>query len=178
MVAAIDRQAPTPPVSRPRDATSVPSPTTGVRRSHPRLQGVIEETHVFSPNIVNQFKYGFARHNGPTYQPNQTPAYAASTQGITGLPAGQAAGAFPIVNFSSSCSTLTSNAPTCWTGQVANVTIAQNFTLLDNAVEVIGKHSFNLRRTDSVAAISGGAGHRRLQPAYDRQCRHRDSCAQ
>ncbi len=61
--------------------------------------GVIEETHIFSPHLINQFKWGYARYNGPTFQPNQTPVYAAATQGITGLPAGQAAGAFPIVTF-------------------------------------------------------------------------------
>ncbi len=143
LVAAIGRQASSNPAGQSTAGRNVgPEPYNWGQTFAPKTAvGVIEETHIFSPNIVNQFKYGFARYNGPTFQPNQTPIYAASTQGITGLPAGQAAGAFPIVNFSSSCSTLTSNAPTCWTGQVANVTIAQNFTLLDNVQWNIGRHS-------------------------------------
>jgi hypothetical protein len=97
--------------------------------------GMIEETHIFSPVLINQFKYGYARYNGPTFQANNTPAYAASNW-ISGLPAGQAAGAFPIVTFSGT------NAPTNWSGAGANVTLAENYTLLDNVQWNVGKHSF------------------------------------
>jgi Carboxypeptidase regulatory-like domain/TonB dependent receptor-like, beta-barrel len=100
--------------------------------------GVIEETHVFSPHIVNQFKYGYARYNGPTFNPNVTPAFASSTLGITGLPAGQAAGGFPVVTFAGTA------APTNWGGAQANITIAQNYTLLDNVQWNIGRHSLTL----------------------------------
>jgi hypothetical protein len=100
--------------------------------------GVIEETHVFSPHIVNQFKYGYARYNGPTFNPNITPAFASSTLGITGLPAGQAGGGFPVVNFTGTA------APTNWGGAQANITIAENYTLLDNVQWNVGKHSLTI----------------------------------
>jgi hypothetical protein len=97
--------------------------------------GVIEETHIFSPHVINQFKWGYARYNGPTFQPNYSPTYAASNW-INGLPAGQAAGAFPIVTFNGT------NAPTGWSGANANVTLAENYTLLNNVQWNVGKHAF------------------------------------
>ena len=62
----------------------------------------LEETHTFNSNLLNQIKWGYARYNGPTFNPDYSKTYAASTMGITfgNAPAGQAANAFPIVTFS------------------------------------------------------------------------------
>jgi Carboxypeptidase regulatory-like domain/TonB dependent receptor len=138
MVAAIGRQASSNPTGQTTAGRNVgPVPYNYGQTFAPKTAvGVIEETHIFSPHVINQFKFGYARYNGPTFQSNQTPAYAASTQGITGLPDGQAAGAFPIVTFAGT------NAPTNWAGQVANITIAENYTLLNNVQWNVGKHSF------------------------------------
>ncbi len=138
VLAAVGRQASSNPVGQTTAGRNVgPVPYNYGQTYAPKTAvGIIEETHIFSPNIVNQFKYGYARYNGPTFQPNNTPAYAASTQGITGLPAGQAAGAFPFVTFAGT------NAPTNWSGATASVTIAENYTLLDNVQWNVGKHSF------------------------------------
>ena len=137
VVGAIGRQASSNPAGQTTAGRNIgPVPYNYGQTFAPKTAvGVIEETHVFSPRIINQFKYGYARYNGPTFQPNQTPTFAAATQGITGLPGGQAAGAFPIVTYTGT------NAPTNWAGQVANVTIAENYTLLDNVQWNIGKHS-------------------------------------
>ena len=137
-MAAIGRQASSNPTGQTTAGRNVgPVPYNYGQIFAPKTAvGVIEETHIFSPHLINQFKYGYARYNGPTFQSNQTPAYAASTQGITGLPAGQAAGAFPIVTFAGT------NAPTNWAGQVANITLAENYTLLNNVQWNVGKHSF------------------------------------
>ena len=138
VVAALGRQASSNPTGQTTAGRNVgPVPYNYGQTFAPKTAvGVIEQTHIFSPHVINQFKYGYARYNGPTFQPNQTPAYAASTQGITGLPDGQAARAFPIVTFAGT------NAPTNWAGQVANITIAENYTLLDNVQWNVGKHSF------------------------------------
>jgi TonB dependent receptor-like, beta-barrel len=100
--------------------------------------GIIEETHIFTPNIVNQFKYGYARYNGPTFNPNFAPAYASSAMGIAGLPAGQAAGGFPTVTFTGTA------APTNFSGAQANITIAENYTLVDNVQWNKGRHSLTI----------------------------------
>ena len=143
LVGAIGRQASSNPTGQTATGRNVgPVPYNYGQTFAPKTAvGAIEETHIFSPHVINQFKFGYARYNGPTFQPNQTPAYAASTQGITGLPAGQAAGAFPIVTFSPT-STPTANAPYNWAGQVANITLAENYTLLNNLQWNVGKHSF------------------------------------
>jgi hypothetical protein len=138
LVAALGRQASSNPTGQTTAGRNVgPVPYNYGQTFAPKTAvGVIEETHVFSPHVINQFKFGYARYNGPTFQSNETPAYAASTQGITGLPAGQAAGAFPIVTFAGP------NAPTNWAGQVANITLAENYTLVNNVQWNVGKHSF------------------------------------
>jgi outer membrane receptor protein involved in Fe transport len=59
--------------------------------------------------------------------------------GITNLPAGQASTAFPITTFASG-----TNPPTNWAGTTASVTIAQNFTLVDNVQWIFGNHSLTL----------------------------------
>ena len=140
MLVAIGRQASAVPQGQTTAGRNIgPVPYNYGQAFTPKTAvGVIEETHVFSPHIVNQFKYGYARYNGPTFNPNITPAFASSTLGITGLPAGQAAGGFPVVNFTGTA------APTNWGGAQANITIAENYTLLDNVQWNVGKHSLTI----------------------------------
>ncbi|HXS11678.1 MAG TPA: carboxypeptidase-like regulatory domain-containing protein [Acidobacteriaceae bacterium] len=136
-----------------RQASSFPAGQTTVGRNIgpiPYNQGqvfapktavaIAEETHIFTPHVINQIKYGFARYNGPTINADYNPAYGAGTaMGITNLPAGQASGAFPITTFASGA-----NPPTNWAGTTASVTIAQNFTLVDNVQWIFGNHSLTL----------------------------------
>ena len=97
--------------------------------------GLIEETHVFRPNLVNQFNYGFARYASLDYNVNETPKYALTNYGYTGAPAGQAAGAFPSVTFAGV------DAPTNFAGYTAVWGIANSYELLDNVQWTLGKHS-------------------------------------
>jgi hypothetical protein len=143
MVGAIGRQASSNPVGQTTAGRNVgPFPYDYGQTYAPKTAvGVIEESHVFTPNLVNQLKYGYARYNGPTFYANQQPQYSATTMGISGLPNGAAQGGFPFTNFSASCGTPTSDAPTCWGGATPNVTLAENYTLLDNLQWVKGKHT-------------------------------------
>ncbi len=140
LLAAIGRQASSNPVGQTTAGRNVgPIPYNYGQTYAPKTAvGIIEDTHVFTPNIVNQFKYGFARYDGPTFLANQVPAYAASAMGLTNLPSGQAQQAFPIVTFAGT------NAPTNWGGTTANRTVAENYTLLDNVQWVRGKHAFTI----------------------------------
>jgi Carboxypeptidase regulatory-like domain len=140
MVAAIGRQASSNPAGQTTSGRNVgPIPYNYGQVYAPKTAvGVIEETHVFTPNVVNQLKYGYARYNGPSFNANQLPAYAATAQGITGLPAGPAQQTFPIVSFAGT------DAPTNWgatSSTYPNVTVAENYTLLDNLQWVKGKHT-------------------------------------
>ena len=132
------RQASSVPVGQTttgRNVASVPY-NYGQAYAPKTIVAGIEEVHIFSPNLLNQFKWGYARYNGPTFNPNQSPTYAATAMGLTGLPTGQAQQTFPIVTFAGT------GAPTNWGGTSANVTLAENYTLLDNLQWTKGKHSW------------------------------------
>jgi len=137
MVAAIGRQASSTPVGQTTAGRNVgPIPYNFGQVYAPKTAvGVIEETHVFTPNVVNQLKYGYARYNGPTFDADQSQAYSATAMGITGLPPGAAQGGFPFVTYAGT------DAPTNWAGEGPSVTLAENYTLLDNLQWVKGKHT-------------------------------------
>lgn len=97
-----------------------------------------EETHVFSPHVVNQLKYGFARYASDEQNVNWTPKYSATALGYTGAPAGQASGAFPSVTFSGI------DAPTNFAGYTANIAGSNNYVLVDNVQWEFGKHSITI----------------------------------
>lgn len=136
-IAAVGRQASSVPVGQTTSGRNVgPVPYNYGQAYAPKTAvWIIEETHIFNPNLVNQTSWGYARYNGPTFTPNYVSKYAASAMGISGAPVGQASGAFPIVTFTGT------DAPTQWGGTTANSTIAENYTFLDNLQWNHGKHS-------------------------------------
>jgi hypothetical protein len=142
MVAAIGRQASSNPVGQTTSGRNVgPIPYNYGQTYAPKTAvGVIEETHTFTPHLVNQFKYGYARYNGPTFDADQLPAYSAATLGISipGSPSGAVLGAFPITTFSGT------NPPTQWAGTGPGVTLAENYSVVDNVQWVKGKHTLTV----------------------------------
>jgi hypothetical protein len=136
-VAAIGRQASSNPVGQTTSGRGVgPIPYNYGQAYAPKTAvGVIEESHIFTEHLVNQIKYGYARYNGPTFDSDEVPAYAASAQGISGQPVGAAQQGFPITTFSGV------DAPTQWAGTTPGVTLAENYTLVDNLQWVKGKHT-------------------------------------
>ena len=71
--------------------------------------------------------------------PTDNPAFSASNvYHIGGLPAGQAADAFPAVTFAGV------DAPTNWAGYTANAGISNSYTLIDNVQWIKGKHSITI----------------------------------
>jgi hypothetical protein len=96
---------------------------------------VLEHTYIYSTNLINQLKYGFARNLALTYNPTSRPNFAASSYGITGLPPGDAGGSFPLVSFGGT------DAPTQWAGERASLQTTNTFILLDNLQWTHGRHS-------------------------------------
>ena len=137
LVAAIGRQASSVPVGQTTAGRNVgPVPYNFGQAYAPKTAvGFIEDTHTFSDRIVNQFKYGFARYNGPTINADNNPAFGAAAMGITGLPPGQAQTSFPITSFSGT------NAPTQWAGTTANFAISNSYILIDNLQWTKGRHT-------------------------------------
>jgi len=138
VLGAVGRQASSVPVGQTTSGRNVgPVPYNYGQAYAPKTAvWTVEETHVFSPNLLNQFKWGYARYNGPTFNPDDNPLYAATTVGLSGLPAGQASSMFPIVTFAGT------DAPTQWNGATENVTLGENYTTLDNVQWNTGRHSF------------------------------------
>jgi len=145
-IAAIGRQASSNPVGQTTAGRNVgPVPFNYGQTYAPKTAvGIVEETHIFTPHLINQVKWGYARYNGPTFNPDQNAKDAATAMGISfanttpngTAVAGQALQTFPIVPFAGT------NAPTGWGGTIANVTLAENYTVLDNLQWTVGKHSF------------------------------------
>lgn len=140
VLGAVGRQASSVPVGQTTSGRNVgPVPYNYGQAYAPKTAvWEVEETHTFTPNLLNQLKWGYARYNGPTFNPADNPTYAASTMGLSGLPQGQAANMFPIVTFSGT------NAPTNWNGATENRTVAANYTLLDNLQWNVGRHSITV----------------------------------
>ncbi len=71
-IAAIGRQASSNPVGQTTAGRNVgPVPFNHGQTYAPKTAvGIIEEAHVFTPNLLNQFDWGYARYNGPTFNPD------------------------------------------------------------------------------------------------------------
>jgi hypothetical protein len=117
---------------------SLPAPFMSSQVYAPKTKVLIfEDNYVINDKLVNQFKYGFGRYFGPSFNVDTGGAFAASTLGIHGLPAGQAASGFPITKFSSG--NLNSFA-----GYTGNVQATNTYSLIDNLQWNISKHSITL----------------------------------
>ncbi len=96
-----------------------------------------KHTYVFTPNLLNQLSYSFSRLWVPITNSTIGGDWMEKA-GVTGLPAGEAAGAFPEVAFGGP------NSPTGWRGTNSRAfTEALNdSTVQDNVQWLRGKHAF------------------------------------
>lgn len=63
--------------------------------------GIVEHTFILTPNLVNEFKFGFVRMDAPVGNPTYgIDKYKASAMGIGNIPVGQASDTFPAATFS------------------------------------------------------------------------------
>ena len=138
VLGAVGRQASAVPAGQSTSGRNVgPVPYNYGQSYAPKTKVfTIEETHVFTSNLINQLKYGYAYYSSKTVNPADSPSFSASKMGLTGTPAGQATDVFPIVNFAGT------QAPTNWGGTNENTATALNYTLLDSLQWNIGRHSF------------------------------------
>jgi hypothetical protein len=138
VLGAVGRQASAVPAGQSTSGRNVgPVPYNYGQSYAPKTKVfTVEETHVFSPNVVNQLKYGYAYYSSKTVNPADATAYSANTMGLTNTPPGQASTTFPIVNFAGT------GAPTNWGGSNENTATALNYTLLDSVQWNHGNHSF------------------------------------
>jgi hypothetical protein len=126
------------------DGSGLPPPftnTVGNFQTYPT--GIIEETHIFTDRLVNQFKYGVIRSAGYSTNPAEdSPNFAATAAGITNVLPGQASMAAPRMGFSGN------NAPTSLGGTAnsnnqANSEYGDSFIVFDSLQYIRGRHSMN-----------------------------------
>lgn len=92
------------------------------------------ETHIFSPNVVNEFRFGWLRVSGGQKDPNAGNPFA-STYGLSGTTTNPADMGYPQVNLSGLFSTI-------GTATGFNTRVDQDFELFDNVSIQRGKHNF------------------------------------
>jgi len=117
----------------------------------------VEEVHTFNPHLTNQFKIGYTRFYMPITNPTDgVTKYDIGTLGVTNLPLGQAGREFPGVSFGGSGQSFSVNgigkslttqvAPATWTtdsnSASTQLTIPNNYALVDNLLWLKGKHQF------------------------------------
>ena len=143
VVIAFGRQSTTGPaavsVSQGSATNGLPVPYISTQQFAPKTKVFLfEDIYTISPKVVNQFKYGYGRYDGPGFNQDEGAPYSAASNGITGLPAGQASDSFPTVTFTGNT---TINR---WAGYSSNRPISQGYVAVDNVAWSLGKHSLTI----------------------------------
>ena len=110
---------------------------------------IVEDAYTFSPNLVNQLKFGFTRFFQNIHDTTQgVSKYDPTALGIGNLPPGQAGQEFPGVSFGNGSF---SAVQTTWTGNGNSVstqlTTPNNYTITDNVQWLKGKHALTFGMT-------------------------------
>jgi len=92
------------------------------------------ETHTFSPNVVNEFRFGWLRVSGGQKDPNAGNPFAA-TYGLNGTTTNPADMGYPQINLSGLFSTI-------GTATGFNTRIDRDFEFFDNVSYQHGRHNF------------------------------------
>lgn len=98
---------------------------------------MVSETHVFSPTVVNEARFGFNYLHTGFQQPNATNTSFAASQGFGGIPGGPLNGGLPNVSFSGSSAPHNFGAPT-WAATDEHNNVYQ---ILDNITKIAGNHT-------------------------------------
>jgi hypothetical protein len=94
----------------------------------------VGETHIFSPDVVNEFRFGWLRVSGGQKDPNAGNPFA-TTYGLSGTTANPADMGYPQANLSGVFSTI-------GTAAGFNTRVDRDFELFDNVSVHRGKHNF------------------------------------
>ena len=142
-VIAYGRQSTTAPaavtVSSGSTTNGLPPPYISSQQFAPKTKVLLfEHDFTFTPKVINQFKYGYGRYDGPGFNQDIGAAYSATALGFQGLPAGQAQTSFPQVAFGSE------TAINRWAGYSSNRPVAQGYVAVDNVQWSVGKHSLTI----------------------------------
>ncbi len=142
LTAALGRQASSVPVGQTTSGRNTgPLPYNYGQAYAPKtVVGIIEETHVFTDHLVNQFKYGFARYDSTAINADNNPAYSATAVPIT------LADCLPDKLLTPSRRSLSPASMLRPAGPATRPTpaVSNSYTLIDNVQWIKGKHSITI----------------------------------
>lgn len=102
-------------------------------------QAVLSEIHIFTPSLVNEFRFGYVRHNGSIFGSGQDGVSFARQHNIAMFPAPQLG--FPSLSFIYSGQQSGSAEFSGWGGGDPNLNIENRFQWSDNVSWTHGKHA-------------------------------------
>jgi carboxypeptidase family protein/TonB-dependent receptor-like protein len=102
-------------------------------------QAVLSDVHIFSPAIVNEFRFGYVRHNGSIFGSGQNGVGFAEQNNVALFPAPLLG--FPSIAFNYSGQLSGSSEFTGWGGGDPNLNIENRFQWSDNVSWTRGSHA-------------------------------------
>ena len=103
-------------------------------------QGVISDIHIFTPAVVNEFRFGYVRHNGSIFGTGQDGAAFAMQHNVALFPAPILG--FPSIAFNYSGQLSGTSEFSGWGGGDPNLNVENRFQWADNVSWIRGKHAF------------------------------------
>ena len=102
-------------------------------------QAVLSDIHIFSPTIVNEFRFGYVRHNGSIFGTGQDGVGFAGQNNVALFPAPLLG--FPNIAFNYSGQLSGTSEFTSWGGGDPNLNIENRFQWSDNVSWTRGSHA-------------------------------------
>lgn len=103
-------------------------------------QAVLSDIHIFSPSLVNEFRFGYVRHNGSIYGTGQEGAAFGQQHNLALFPAPILG--FPSIVFNYSGQLSGTSEFSGWGGGDPNLNVENRFQWVDNVSWIRGKHAF------------------------------------
>ena len=133
-------------------------------------QGVISDVHIFSATLVNEFRFGYVRHNGSIYGTGQDGAAFAQEHNVALFPAPILG--FPSIAFNYSGQLSGTSEFSGWGGGDPNLNIENRFQWSDNLSWTRGKHTFKFGADIRRERFDTVKGTPFLRPGYLRRHIH------
>src|SRR4051794_4974923 len=112
-------------------------------------QGVISDVHIFTPTLINEFRFGYVRHNGSLFGTGQEGVDFAQKNNIALFPSPLLG--FPSIAFNYSGQLSGTAEFSGWGGGDPNLNIENRFQWADNVSWTLGQHAIkfgtDLRRS-------------------------------
>jgi hypothetical protein len=103
------------------------------------VQAAISDIHIFTPTLVNEFRFGYVRHNGSIFGSGQNGVGFANQHNVAMFPAPQLG--FPSLSFIYSGQQSGSAEFSGWGGGDPNLNVENRFQWSDNLSWTHGKHT-------------------------------------